>query len=399
MASEVPDDIIGRPPSGGMIDRIKRLLITPKAEWPLIDAEPMTVQGIMTGWVLPLAAIGPIAHLIQTLLFPLNILGVVWRPSVPGAVVTAIVSLVLTIVFVYLWSLIIDALAANFGGTKNPIAALKVAAFSATAAWICGIFQVLPLLGLLGILGLYSVYLFWVGLPILMKVPEDKAPTYAVVTILVGIVAGFVIGVISAALVGMMFVMTPGAGTLGGTLGGTLNIPGTNVSVDTSKIDEAGARVEAMGKTLAGKEGAVKMVAPDVLQNMLPAALPGWNRTSIESSGGGAMGMNISEAVGKFEAGDQSFRLKVTDTGAMGALAGIVNAESSKQTATSYEKSSLQDGKMVTEKWDSNSKSGTYSVLVAKRFMIEAEGDAPNIDALKAAVAAVDQGKLEALAQ
>jgi hypothetical protein len=399
MASEVPNDTIGQPPTGGMVDRIKRLLLTPKEEWPRIDADPMTVSGIMTGWVLPLAAIGPVAHLIQSLVFPLNILGIMWRPSVPGAVVTAIVSLALTVVFVYVWSLIIDALAANFGGTKNPIAALKVAAFSATAAWICGIFQILPLLGLLGILGLYSAYLFWVGLPILMKVPEDKAPAYAVVTILVGIVAGFVVGVISAALVGMMFVMTPGVGALGGTLGGTLNIPGTDVSVDTSKIDEAGAKVEAMGKALSGKEGAVKTVDPSILQGLLPATIPGWNRTSIESSGGGAMGVNVSEAIGKFDAGDQSFRLKVTDTGAMGALAGIVNVESSKQTATSYEKSSLQDGKMVTEKWNSESKSGEFSVLVAKRFLIDAEGSAPNVDALKAAVATVDQGKLEALAQ
>jgi outer membrane lipoprotein SlyB len=142
-----------------------------------------------------------------------------------------------------------------------------------------------------------------------------------------------------------------------------------------------------------------KAVDPGTLQGLIPATITGWNRTSIESSGGGAMGMNISEAIGKFEAGDQSFRLKVTDAGAMGALAGIVNVESSKQTATSYDKSSLQDGKMVTEKWNSDTKSGTFSVLVAKRFLIEADGDAPNIDALKAAVAAVDQGKLEALAK
>ena len=36
--------------------------------------------------------------------------------------------------------------------------------------------------------------------------------------------------------------------------------------------------------------------------------------------------------------------------------------------------------------------------MVANRFMIEAVGDANSIDDLKAAVAAVDQGKLEDLA-
>ena len=39
------------------------------------------------------------------------------------------------------------------------------------------------------------------------------------------------------------------------------------------------------------------------------------------------------------------------------------------------------------------------SDVVASRFMIEAEGDANSIDELKAAVAAIDQDKLKALAQ
>ena len=62
MASEFPKDI-GQPPvgGGGMIGRIQRLILKPKDEWAAIDAEPMTVQGILTGWVAPLAAIGPIA--------------------------------------------------------------------------------------------------------------------------------------------------------------------------------------------------------------------------------------------------------------------------------------------------------------------------------------------------
>ena len=401
MASEFPKDTIGQPPvdGGGMIGRIQRLLTSPKTEWPAIDADPMTMQGIMTRWVLPLAAIGPIAGLIRDLMFPISVLGFSYRPPVVGSVVLAAITLALTMVGVWAWSLVLDALAPNFKGTKNAIAALKLVAFSATAAWLCGIFQIslwtLPLL----FLGLYSAYLFWVGVPILMKVPQDQAPIYVLVAVVIGIVVNFIVSRIALAVAGMMFAMTPATGTIG-TPGGTVTFGST--TIDTGKLEAQAAAIKAstdkMQASLAANGGAgAKAVDPAALQNLLPATLSGWNRTSIESTGGGAMGVNISDATADFAAGDQSFHLKISDTGAMGALAGMVNVTSSRQTATGYEKTALQDGNMVTEKWDNTAKQGTYSVLVGKRFLVEAEGSAPSIDVLKGAVGSVNLGSLAAL--
>ena len=125
-----------------------------------------------------------------------------------------------------------------------------------------------------------------------------------------------------------------------------------------------------------GGEG-VKAVDPAALQNLLPASMAGWNRTSIESQGGGAAGINGSNARAQFQAGDQSFSLSVTDMGALGSIAtlgGAVNATSNRQTATGYEKTEMQGGNMVSEKWDNQSKSGSYSVMVASRFAVEASG-------------------------
>jgi hypothetical protein len=59
----------------------------------------------------------------------------------------------------------------------------------------------------------------------------------------------------------------------------------------------------------------------------------------------------------------------------------------------------MQGGNMVSEKWDNQSKSGSYSVLVASRFSVEASGSAPNIDTLKAAVASVNLGQLQSMAK
>jgi hypothetical protein len=406
MASEFPKDI-GQPPvgGGGMIGRIQRLILKPKDEWPAIDAEPMTVQGILTSWVAPLAAIGPIASIIQQQVFPMRFFGVAYRPPIIGSVVSAVLMWVLVIGMVYVWSLIIDALAPSFGGTKNPISALKVAAFSATAGWICGILGILPFLGLLAILGaIYNIYLLWIGGPLLMKVPQDKAPGFVIVSIIVGIVANIIAGYIALAIAGAMFAMTPGVGNFGSPGGGSISVGDS--TYDTGKLTDSAAKIEAAGKTmeasLKGGDGAVKAVDPGALQNLLPGSISGWNRTSVENQGGAAGGIGGSNARAEFQSGDQNFSLSVTDTGVLGNIAtlgGALNTSSNKQTATGYEKSEMQGGNMVEEKWDNQSKSGSYSVLVASRFSVEASGSAPSIDTLKSAVASVNLGQLQSMAK
>jgi len=403
MASEFPKDI-GQPPvgGGGMVGRIQRLILKPKDEWSAIDAEPMTVQGILMGWVAPLAAIGPAARLIQGQVFPMSVFGVTWRPPLLGAIVTAVLTWALAIASTYVWALIIDALAPSFGGTKSQISALKAAAFSGTAAWICGIFGILPFLGILAILGLYSIYLFWVGGPLLMKVPQDKAPGFIIVSIIVGAVAMVVASMVALAIGGAMFAMTPNA--FGPAGGGTISVGGT--TFDTGKADDAVAKLQAASKSMEasikGGDGAVKAVDPGALQNLLPASISGWNRTSVENQGGAAAGIGGSNARAEFQSGDQNFSLSVTDTGVLGNIAtlgGAINASSNKQTTTGYEKSEMQGGNMVSEKWDNQSKSGSYSVLVASRFSVEASGSAPSIDTLKSAVAAVNLGQLQSMAK
>jgi len=183
-----------------MIGRIQAILKEPKAEFQRIDAEPATVGGIMTGWVVPLAAIGPLAMLIGSLAFGFSMLGITYRPSVTSALTTAVTSYVLALIGAYVCSLVVSALAPSFGGQKDPVQALKAVAYASTAAYLAGIFQIVPMLGILGLVGLYSLYLYYVGLPILMKVPQDKAVVYLIVVIVVVIVVMLVIGAVSAAI-------------------------------------------------------------------------------------------------------------------------------------------------------------------------------------------------------
>jgi hypothetical protein len=180
-----------------VIDRAKNIILRPKLEWPVIDAEQTTISQIYQSYVIPLAAIGPIASLIGMTVFgmPIPFVGTV-RVPVTTAVGRAVLSYVLSLVAVYVLALIIDALAPNFGGTKNRVQAFKVSAYSATASWVAGIFGLIPALGVLAILGLYSLYLLYTGLPVLMKSPADRSLGYTVVVVIAAIVIFVIIGVI-----------------------------------------------------------------------------------------------------------------------------------------------------------------------------------------------------------
>ncbi len=184
-----------------LVDRAKNLILTPKTEWAAIDAETHTVQGLYTGYVMILAAIPAIATFIGTSLVGVGFLGTTYRIPITAGVAQMILSYVLSLGVVYVVALVIDALAPNFGGQKNFMQAFKVAAFTPTASWLAGIFYVIPVLGILAIVGLYSLYLLYLGLPRLMKAPEDKAIPYTVVVIIVLIVLFIVVAALSALVV------------------------------------------------------------------------------------------------------------------------------------------------------------------------------------------------------
>jgi hypothetical protein len=195
-----------------MVGRIKAILTDPKNEFQRIDAEPMTVSGIMTGWVVPLAAIGPVAQLIGSLSMGITVLGVTYRPSPTLAIGTAVTTYVLALVGAYICALVIDALAPSFGGQKDQVKAMKTFAYGATAFYLAGIFAIIPALGILALVGLYSFYLLYVALPILMKSPAEKSIVYLIVVIVVAAVVMWVIGAVTAAV---MAIFVPAASPVG----------------------------------------------------------------------------------------------------------------------------------------------------------------------------------------
>jgi hypothetical protein len=178
-----------------IVDRVKRLLLAPDPEWSVIAAEPATLSGLITGYVLPLAALSAIGSLVGSVLWLGGVgLGVVVRVAVIG-VVTSIVGVVVL-------SVLIDALAPTFGAAKSSTSAAKVAAYFPTPVWVGGFFQIIPYLGsLIAFIGaIFALYLLYLGLMRVMKSPSDKAVAYTLVVVVVAIVVGYAASLVTAAI-------------------------------------------------------------------------------------------------------------------------------------------------------------------------------------------------------
>jgi Yip1 domain len=185
-----------------MIDRAKGILLEPRVTWKEIDTE-FTKPGETWGkYIIPLAAIGPIATTVGMILFGRRVAftSLTNKVSIVTAVTSGVAAYVLALLSVFVLSRIISLLAPGFGGQRNDVQALKAAAYASTAAWVGGVFQILPALGLVSLLfSVYSLVLLYIGLPIMMKVPKDRAMGYTAVVIIAWIVVFLIAGAIVTA--------------------------------------------------------------------------------------------------------------------------------------------------------------------------------------------------------
>jgi len=161
----------------------------------VIEAEPTTPAELYTSYIIPLAAIGPIAAIIGFSVIGYSYGGLVSvRFSFVFSIVFALVLFVLDLLMVYIIALVVDALAPSFSAQKNFNQAFKLIAYSRTPAWIAAILLIFPSLSIVaGLVGLYGLYLLFLGLPILMKCPQDKTIAYIAVVAVIAIVLSYLI--------------------------------------------------------------------------------------------------------------------------------------------------------------------------------------------------------------
>src|SRR5204863_4758365 len=109
-----------------LVERVKNILLQPKQEWPKIDAESTDAKSLYLNYVVIMAAIPAIAGFIGLSIVGISLFGSSYRLPIVDGLIACIVRFVMTLVGIFVWALIIDALAPTFNGTKNQIQALKL---------------------------------------------------------------------------------------------------------------------------------------------------------------------------------------------------------------------------------------------------------------------------------
>ena len=159
------------------------MLVQPQREWEVSNGEFTKVGAIFRTFVLPLSVIPPLSYLLGAVLFgEQGTLFGTFETTVGAAVQDAIIRYVCGLVSVFLLGLALDLLAPVFSGRGNRVQGTKVAAYASTPAWLFGLLAIVPRLGRYSIAGtLWSLYLVYLGAPLLMKVPSERAPVFGLV--------------------------------------------------------------------------------------------------------------------------------------------------------------------------------------------------------------------------
>jgi hypothetical protein len=406
-----------------IVERAKNILLQPKAEWLVIDPELTSTQALYTGYIMPLAAIGPIAMLVGMTMVGVQVPFVgTMRMPFSSLLTQLVLSYGLGLAGVYVLALIINTLAPTFGGTSNLTQALKVAAYGATAAWVGGVFHLLPALGILSLLAaLYTLYLLYLGLPVLMKSPAERSLGYTVTVVIAAIVLFAIIGAISASFVGFPMAVTqsseePRAAkqldqigkslesfTKGlekaGQSGGSPQAGGEAPANLGDAMQAAGNVMQALNQAASGGK-IVEPVDFRQLKELLPQSVGSLQRAEASGEKSTALGMTISKAEARYTGEDRrAIDVTISDIGNASGLASLAlyawaNNEIDKDSPTGYEKTTTFRGYKAYEKYNKRDHRGEIGVLIDKRFVVEAKGDGVSIEDLKGMLDTIDLSKL-----
>jgi hypothetical protein len=305
--------------------------------------------------------------------------------------------------------------------------------YSYTPAWIAGVLHIIPTLGLLIIFAaLYGLYLLYLGLPVLMKCPQDKAAGYTVIVVVCAIVVAVIAGLVSTAIAGTGMYGTFGAGGLGGggfgggAFGARRAAPG-EIQFDKNsplgklqdmsrKLDESNKKMEAAQKagdsnaamaaamsslgTVLGGGKHVDPVNIDQLTPFVPETFAGLPKTGHSAEKTGIASLMVSHAQATYGEGGSSVTLEISDTGGASGLMGLasgVGVQSERDDDQSSERTVKVNGRLMHEKVSKTGGSNEFAVVLGERFVVAATGRGLNLDQLRTAVTSLDLGRLEAM--
>lgn len=411
-----------------IVERVKNICLTPNTEWAVIEGEPTPPGTLLSGYALPLAAIGAVAGLVGGSIIgrTLPFIGT-YRTPITTGIIFAVYTLVMAVVGVAILAVIINALAPTFGGQKNSSQAFKLAVYSYTPAWVAGVLNILPLLGILALLGaLYGLYVMYLGIPRLMKAPTEKALGYTAVVVVCAIVLSVLVTSVGVAITGAGMLAS---GALAGAAGGLgsqasrssevefdKNSPLGKLQEIGKKLEESNKKAEAAEKrgdqngqvaaafeglgTLLGGGKHVDPLGIDELKPFVPETFAGLPKTSSNAEKNGIAGLMVSKAQATYRAGDRSVDLEISDSGGVSGLVSLASwagVQEEKEDENGSERTRRQGGRLVHEKLSKNGGTNEYGIVLGDRFMVSAKGRGVDLNELKSALASIDLARLESM--
>lgn len=207
-----------------IVDRAKNIILKPTDEWNVIATEPATVGGLFTGYAMILAAISLVTGIIFTGALGINAaslgtLGGGMALGFSAVAAMAVIGYVLSLITLFLMSLIVNAVSPSFNGRSDMVQSTKLMTYASTPSWVVGLVSWIPILG--GLLSFaaiaYVVYLIYLGLQPVLGVPKEKVAGFTVVIVLIYVVLSVII---SGIIIGIAFSTLFGSGMMGGALSG-----------------------------------------------------------------------------------------------------------------------------------------------------------------------------------
>jgi hypothetical protein len=186
-----------------LVSRVQGIILKPKEEWIKIKGESTPVGQLITSYAAILALIPTLAQFIGYGLIGYRVPFVGWvRFGIGTALLRSIVYYIFILVSVYIFGIVINALAPSFSSKQSMENAMKLAIFSMTPGWVAGVLYIVPFLGILAVLAsLYGLYVLYLGFAApLMDTPKEKIMAYFLVSIVVVVVLMMVVALVLGAI-------------------------------------------------------------------------------------------------------------------------------------------------------------------------------------------------------
>jgi hypothetical protein len=166
-------------------------------------------------------------------------------------------------------------------------------------------------------------------------------------------------------------------------------------------IDEITDSVKKMGESLAA-QSKIQPVDYQDLKKLLPRKLRGMKQVDVQGGRNSMFGIRLTHAEAEFEGKkDAMMTVKITDFGTVKGLVGKamlawMSAEIDNDSDKGFERTVEHKGHKGFQKYNYNKKEGKFSIIIAKRFLVEVEGE--NVS-MKSIIKGMNSVKLKKLAK